>query len=187
MKYYPDPFAIIDQFYRPGSLSHTILKIHGIQVAQKSLEIARGLSHMKLDMDFIEKAAILHDIGIVKTWAPHIGCTGDAPYVCHGYLGRELLDNAGLDPAFGLVAEHHTGAGITLKDILKADLPLPLRGMVPETVEEKIICCADKYFSKSPGEKDEIMTVSSIIKELDTIGPDHASRFAQWAEELHLT
>ena len=85
---------------------------------------------------------MLHDIGIIKTRAPAIGCTGDSPYICHGYLGREMLDRFGLDPSYGLVAERHTGAGITLDNILAADLPLPPKGYGPphQRGENYLLC-----------------------------------------------
>ena len=181
-----DPVEIIRQFYDPDSTLFALLVEHSRQVAAKSLEIAKGVAHLNPDMDFIEKAAMLHDIGIFKTCAPAIGCQGEKPYICHGYLGRALLDRLGLPEAYGLVAERHTGAGITLKNILKAGLPLPHRDMVPATLEEKIICCADKYFSKSPGHRDKIMTRDTIIKELHRINPGHARRFSSWAEEFGL-
>lgn len=97
-----------------------------------------------------------------------------------------MLDSLGLDPAFGLVAERHTGAGITLDNILKAGLPLPRREMVPQSLEEKIICCADKYFSKSPKKSNQTMTRDLIEAELAAIDPGHARRFGQWAGEFNL-
>lgn len=181
-----DPMTLIEKYYPQGAPLYAILVEHSQQVAQKSLEIASKLTHLNPDLDFIEKAAMLHDIGIFKTRAHSIGCNGEAPYICHGVLGRELLDEEGLDPAFGLVAERHTGAGITLNNILAANLPLPLRDMVPISLEEKIICCADKYYSKSPKKKRIIMTRDLIIKELAEINPGHARRFTQWAEEFYL-
>jgi len=181
-----NPLDIINEFYRPGSDLHTVLVEHSRQVADKSLEIAKGLDHLNPDLGFIETAAMLHDIGIFKTSAPAIGCHGDRPYICHGYLGRELLDRLGLPKALGRVAERHTGAGITLDNILKAKLPLPPRDMVPTTLEEKIICCADKYFSKSPGNRDTVMTRDRIITELHRINPGHAQRFSDWAGEFCL-
>ncbi len=59
---------------------------------------------------------MLHDIGIFLTNAPHIGCYGDKPYICHGYLGREILDKEGL-PGHAMVCERHVGAGLTVTDI----------------------------------------------------------------------
>jgi uncharacterized protein len=181
-----DPFAVIETYYPKESALYALLVDHSCQVAQKSLEIARNLAPLSPDLDFIEKAALLHDIGIFKTRAHSIGCGGEFPYICHGYLGRQLLDDQGLDPAFGLVAERHTGAGITLENIIQGDLPLPKRDMVPVSLEEKIICCADKYFSKSPKNQDKIMTPQLIIEELSRINPAHGERFAGWVEEFHL-
>ncbi|MCG8633226.1 MAG: HDIG domain-containing protein [Desulfobacterales bacterium] len=181
-----NPLSVIEKYYEKGSPLYTVLVDHSRDVARKSLEIAATLTHLNPDMDFIEKAAMLHDIGIIKTRAPAIGCEGPSPYICHGFLGRGILDNEGLPERYGLVAERHTGAGITLENIKKADLPLPLRDMVPVTLEEKIICCADKYFSKSPENRDKPMTRDRIIKELNRINPGHAVRFRGWAEAFNL-
>lgn len=177
---------IIEKYYDRDTPLYTVLVDHGRQVAEKSLEIAERLTDFAPDTAFVEQAAMLHDIGIFKTRAPSIGCNGDKPYICHGYLGREILDSEGLDPAYGLVAERHTGAGITLENIIRADLPLPRRDMVPVTLEEKIICCADKFFSKSPKNRDKVMTRDRIIRELEKINPGHARRFTRWAQTFNL-
>ncbi|MEE4363773.1 MAG: HDIG domain-containing metalloprotein [Desulfotignum sp.] len=181
-----DPLQVIEKFYPSGSKTHTILVNHSLQVAEKSLEIARNLANPDLDLDFIEQAAMLHDIGIFLTASPGIGCTGDAPYICHGYLGRQLLDKEGFDPAFGLVAERHTGAGICLETIIGRNLPLPRRDMVPKTLAEKIICCADKFFSKTPENRHQRRTVPDIMAELTAIDPAHGLRFARWAAAFKL-
>ncbi|HKK00028.1 MAG TPA: HD domain-containing protein [Desulfotignum sp.] len=181
-----EPLQVIEKFYPPGSVTREILLDHSRQVAQKSLEIARSLACSRVDLDFIETAAMLHDIGIFMTASPAIGCTGDAPYICHGYLGRKLLDKEGLDPAYGLVAERHTGAGISLGTIIRHNLPLPRRDMVPGTLEEKIICCADKFFSKTPEKRHQKRTVPDIIAELTAIDPEHGGRFSRWAAAFNL-
>jgi len=181
-----DPFVIIEKFYRPGTTLYQVLVDHSRIVTEKSLEIARNLSDLNPDVDFIEKAAMLHDIGIFLTRADSIGCKGKSPYICHGYLGKELLDELGLPPEYGLVCERHTGAGITKKNILSNDLPLPLKDMVPISLEEIIICAADKYHSKNPLYADQKITTGQIIDELGKISKDHAQRFSVWAEDFNL-
>lgn len=126
---------------------------------------------------------MLHDIGIFMTRAPSLGCFGRHPYLCHGFLGRELLDKLGF-PDHALVAERHTGAGITVANIKGNGLPLPLRDMVPLTVEEIIICVADKFFSKTPGQNNEEKSMATVIKELESIDPGHGARFSAWMNEL---
>jgi uncharacterized protein len=186
-----NPLSIIEQFYEPGTSLYQTLVHHSRVVAKKSLAIAQsldlpGLNLKKLDLKFIEHAAMLHDIGIFMTRARSLGCIGENPYICHGYLGRKLLDEQGLSKEFGLVCERHTGAGITKENIEKNNLPLPARDMVPITIEEKIICVADKYHSKSPKKKDAIITTADIIQELGNISQDHADRFSTWAREFKL-
>ena len=181
-----DPMAIIDKYYPPGSELHRILVDHSRQVAEKSLEIAANLNDPDLDIVFIEQAAMLHDIGIFLTASRSIGCKGDAPYICHGILGRDLLDKEGLNPAYGRVAERHTGAGIRLDTIVRHNLPLPRRDLVPVSLTEKIICCADKFFSKTGPARHQPRTVDQILADLCAIDPSHAHRFSRWAKAFRL-
>ena len=152
-------------------------------MAKKSLDIAKSLGLKKSSMEFIHEAAMLHDIGIFLTHAPTIGCFGSSPYICHGFLGRKLLDKLGF-PEHALVAERHTGAGITADNISINSLPLPCRDMIPLSIEEKIICFADKFFSKSPDKKGIEKTIPEIINELTAIDATQAKRFADLKKEL---
>ena len=99
-----------------------------LELVPKVLDKAQSLAirhpEMDLDIPFNQEAAMLHDIGIYLTKAPDIGCFGEHPYICHGYLGADLLRTEGL-PRHALVCERHTGAGISLEMIKKNHLPLP--------------------------------------------------------------
>ena len=181
-----DPVEIIKQFYPRDTPLFNILMNHSRVVTRKSLEIGRSLQHLKPNLEFIEKAAMLHDIGIFLTRAKSIGCNGQYPYISHGYLGKNLLDDLGLPSEYGLVCERHTGAGITKENIELNKLPLPHRDMVPITLEEKIICVADKYHSKSPKRSSRKISTREIIEELKKIHPEHSQRFTEWAKEFHL-
>ena len=116
-------------------------------MAKKALDIATRVGHLKPDIPFIEAASMLHDIGIFMTNEPGIGCFGDKKYICHGYLGREVLEKEGL-PRHALVCERHVGVGLTVYDVDSLFPVLPRRDMQPVSIEEKIICYADKFFSK---------------------------------------
>jgi len=153
--------------------------LHSRHVMQKALSLADKHSELSLDKAFIEEAALLHDIGVYRTNAPEIHCFGDAPYICHGYLGREILEKEGL-PLYGLVCERHTGTGLYLTEILAKNLPLPHRDLVPVSLEEQIICFADKFYSKSQ------LTIEFSVEEvrlkLAKYGADGVKRFDRWCE-----
>lgn len=174
---------ILRRFYDPESEVYTILVAHSRHVAAKALETAQKVAHLKPDRVFIEEAAMLHDIGIIRTRTPKLGCHGDHPYVCHGYLGRDMLDSVGL-VRHGLVAERHTGVGITTQDILERQLPLPLRDMVPLTLEEEIICYADKFFSKNHGAVSTEKTLDDVLAYLAPFGEKQVECFKNWARRF---
>jgi uncharacterized protein len=174
-----NPIEIISEFYSPGGSTFDMLVKHGRQVAEKALEAAEKVQHLNPDRAFIEQAALLHDIGIFLTRAPGLGCTGDNPYLCHGVLGRKLLEEKGL-PRHALVCERHVGTGISADDIRRAELPLPHRDMLPLTIEEELICYADKFFSKSNNGNGKEKPVKKIIRGLRAHGDDKAEKFKAW-------
>ena len=174
------PVAVIDEFYRPGSRAHQLVWRHGRQVAQKALDVAARVPHLNPDLTFIKQAALLHDIGIFLTDAPSLDCFGVYPYIAHGYLGRGLLEEKGLF-RHALVCERHVGVGITEKDIRDHHLPLPARDMCPVTIEEQIVCYADKFFSKDKSQTRE-KSPAEIIDLIGAYGPEKTARFRAWLE-----
>lgn len=172
-----NPLDIIRTYYNPDCDCYKILVDHSRNVADKALDIARMHPEMNLDLGFIEEAALLHDIGIKFTYAPEIDCHGTADYICHGYLGSELLRKEGF-PSHALVCERHTGTGLSLADIELRNLPVPLRDMRPVTTEEQLICFADKFFSKTKLGKEK--PVEKIRAGLSKYGTASVSRFDSW-------
>jgi uncharacterized protein len=174
------PMEIIAKYYKPRSKAYNILVSHSKMVTEKALKIAQDHKELLPDLAFIEEAAMLHDIGIFRTNAPYLFCFGDYPYLCHGYLGNELLSTEGY-PEHGLVCERHTGVGITIEEIIAQNLPLPLRDFVPVSVEEQIVCFADKFFSKS-GDLSYEKSVSDVRKSIRKFGERNVVRFNEWCE-----
>jgi uncharacterized protein len=174
-----NPIEIITRYYEPQSKAFRILKKHGELVAQRALVAAAQVGHLKPDLAFIEAAAMLHDIGIFLTRSPGLDCHGTEPYVRHGILGREILDALGL-PRHGLVCERHVGSGISAEDIRSFHLPLPQRDMLPVTLEEQIICYADKFFSKNGDGASPEKSIPEIVASLRPYGADKVERFIGW-------
>jgi len=144
-----DYIILYDKYYPEGSDARRILENHSKSVAGLAIEINASCG-MGLDPSEVETAAMLHDIGIFMTDAPGIGCYGSEPYIRHGVLGADLLRSEGFPEWAARVAERHTGAGISPEDIKDMNLPLPTdRVLMPETLLERLVCYADKYYSKS--------------------------------------
>ena len=122
---------------------------------------------------------MLHDIGIFLTDAPGIYCHGDAPYLMHGYLGAELMRREGYED-IARVCERHTGTGLTAAQVVELNLPIPVKDYCPVTLEEQVICYADKFFSKSHPLR--IRTVAETAQSLEKFGAAGVEKFKAWAK-----
>lgn len=168
---------IIDKYYTPQTELYKILIKHSQAVTQKALSICSAHPELKINSEFVAEAAMLHDIGIFQTNAPKIHCLGEHPYITHGYLGHDLLIKEGY-PLHALVCERHTGAGLTLDEIINQKLPIPHRDMTPLSIEEQVICFSDCFFSKT--HLDEEKTIDQITKSLSKYGERSVNQFRQW-------
>lgn len=176
-----DVVSILKKYCSPLTLD--ILMTHGRMVAGKALEVC---GHLEVDAEtraLVIEAAYLHDIGVCRTKAPDIGCFGDEPYIRHGIMGREILEAEGLLP-HALIAERHTGVGITVEDILNQKLPLPEREMVPHSLPERIICFADLFFSKNPDRLEKEKPLERVRKGLSKHGSEKVAIFDAWLGEF---
>ncbi len=174
-----NPIEIIDKYYAENPQCKDILLKHSYDVTDLALRIAQRRPDLNADMQFIEEAAMLHDVGIIRTYAPDLYCLGDFPYICHGYLGSEMMAKEGLD-RHALVCERHTGTGLSLPYILSADLPVPHRDMLPVSIEEQIICFADKFFSKTHLGEERSVKIARM--KLEKYGEETLSRFDNWCQ-----
>ena len=171
---------IIDKYYPLDNELKEIFMIHAQRVAEFALDMAKRHPELDLDLQFIEEAAMLHDLGIFLTDAPRIHCYGSAQYLCHGYLGAEILRSLGFE-RHARVCERHTGTGLTKEIIKQNNWNLPVKDFVPETLEEQLVCFADKFFSKTKFLR-EPRTYSQVVESMHKISEESVNKVKKWAE-----
>lgn len=182
-----DPIDIINYFYPQDTKLRRVLIRHSEQVRDKALQIAKY--NKGLNKEILSNGAMLHDIGIGKCKAKDIYCEGEEPYIRHGILGAEMLRQYGkehgveMEP-YARICERHTGSGLTTEEIRKSGLPLPEKDFLPETPEEKVICLADKFFSKSGSGSEK--RIKKIIFSMQKFGEAPVQRFLRLCEEFHI-
>lgn len=173
---------VIDKYYPAGSPLRDIYMRHCRSVANLAIEIADRKA-LDIDRNEIEAAAMLHDIGIFMTDAQGIECHGSEPYILHGVIGAQLLRENGMLERDARVAERHTGAGIDRDDIIAKSLPLPLDGdFIPATQLERLICYADKFYSKSGDMKRKPM--EKVVASMKRISQGSLERFLKLKDEF---
>ena len=162
-----DYLSIINKYYPENDELRQLLLKHGRQVADRCLQIAKKHRELPVDVQFLEEAAMLHDIGICRCNAPSIHCHGTEPYIRHGAIGGEMLRQEGFE-RHARVCERHTGTG--------------LPGYEPETLEEQIVCYADKFYSKSA--PDHVRSVLETAQSLEKFGHEGVKKFLSWSERF---
>lgn len=107
---------------------------HSISVANKAFKIASKIKKAKVDKDLIIIGALLHDIGRSKTHGFE-----------HALIGGKILRERGYPSALSRICETHILGGLDREDAKEAKLPE--KDYIPTTLEEKIVCLADKMTS----------------------------------------
>ncbi len=85
----------------------------------------------RVDSEVVLAGALLHDIGRTRIQT-----------VKHGLEGSEMIRKEGVDERVVEVVRRHVGAGISTDEA--KTLGLPDLDYIPRTLEERIVCFADK-------------------------------------------
>jgi uncharacterized protein len=177
-----DYLRIIHKYIPPDSPTYDIYIIHVTLVTAKALKIARRLKLSAAQLQFIEEACMLHDIGIIHVKAKELGCNGEMPYVYHIVEGRKILEAENL-PLHARIAENHIGVGgITKEEIIEKKIPLPPRDILCETIEEKIISYADLFYSKNPKKLFVEKSIKQVREKAKHYGKRQEKLFKEWSK-----
>ncbi|MCW4000538.1 MAG: HDIG domain-containing protein [Candidatus Bathyarchaeota archaeon] len=106
---------------------------HCLAVADYAKQLAQKLQkrHFRVNVELVEAGAVLHDLGRAKTNT-----------VNHSLVGAQLAQSLQLPQPIVDIIKRHVGAGITQKEAEALGWPQDV--YVPQTLEEKIVCYADK-------------------------------------------
>lgn len=107
---------------------------HSEKVADKALEIADKITKTNVDKNLIEIGALLHDVGRTKTHGFR-----------HALIGGKILRERGFSINLARICETHILGGLDKEDAKRVGLPE--KDYLPKTLEEKIICLADKHMA----------------------------------------
>jgi uncharacterized protein len=164
-------FEILKKYSFSQESFETVMR-HSLEVLGKAVEIINKKKfYEKIDFDLVISGSILHDIGTFE----FLENKDKKDYIHHGLIGGEILRGEGLYKE-ALIAERHTGSGLTREEIIANGWDLPHEDFLPISLEEKLICYADKFSSKNP---DKVDTPESIEKEFAAYGEEPLKRFLE--------
>jgi len=129
MSFIPSPEKCLELLKKNGCSDNVVG--HCKIVRDVAVKIAKK-AHA--DVELVEAAALIHDIGRSKTHG-----------ILHGVEGGKIAEQLGLPQSIIRIVERHLGAGIPKDEAEK--LGLPPKDYMPQTLEEKIVCHADNLIN----------------------------------------
>ncbi|HEX7368119.1 MAG TPA: HD domain-containing protein [Candidatus Saccharimonadales bacterium] len=99
-----------------------------------------------IDKQLVHVGCLLHDIGT------YFVLDMDNTFMLgirHGVIGELILKSEDMPETVWRFASHHTGIGLTKKDVIKQRLPIPAADYTAQTDEEQLIMYADKFHTKA--------------------------------------
>jgi uncharacterized protein len=164
--------------HAPTPEALAIVYTHSEIVRRIAAALLRGLGTAadSIDAGLVRAGCLLHDVGVYRLYDA-AGRLGHESYIRHGVLGHELLAEAGYPEALCRFASHHTGVGITRKDVIGQELPLPPADYLAETPEEALVMYADKFHTKST--PPSFLTADTYQAEVTWFGADKPAAFAR--------
>lgn len=177
-----DAIKIICKYYPEDNALRRLLLHHSEQVRDKALDVCRHHPELQADTALVENGAMLHDIGIFLCNAPSIHCFGTEDYLLHGSLGATIMRKEGCED-IARICERHTGTGLRRETFIAKGITPPPYDLLPETVEEQIVCYADKFFSKSHPERER--DVDQTLRSLAKFGEEGIGIFQAWVKRFN--
>lgn len=119
------------RLFKKLELPHNIIN-HVQAVARKAIKMSHNIKTIPINLKIVKIGALLHDIGRLKSHN-----------FDHSELGGEIIRNLGYSEKLARIAETHILGGLTKEEAI--ELGLTPKDYMPHSIEEKIVCLADKY------------------------------------------
>lgn len=124
---------------------------------------------INIDLNLLTKGIYLHDIGVYSCYDEDVNPDKNLPaYIMHGFIGHQIIKKEGFPENVCRFASTHTATGLTKEDIKREKLDVKLKDYIPVTLEEEILCFADKFHTKYPS----FNTFQEQIKRLEKFDPN---------------
>lgn len=133
-----------------------------------------------VDRDVLRASCLLHDIGTYVYFQDDGHIQNERLYLQHALLGAAIVRDEGIDDVIVSNIKTHVLLGLSKEEIMDKQLPIPARDYVPETIEGRLLCYADRFHSKNP----RFNSFDSFSSHLENAFPEQAEKFKVWSEEF---
>jgi len=171
-----DEIESLHKKYAPSAAAFDLVFTHCKIVSEIAESLLQNKPQENINSELAQVGCLLHDIGVYKLFTEN-GLNKEK-YITHGIEGYAILKEEGYSEEICRFASHHTGAGLSAKDIEDENLPLPHQDFFADTPEEQLVMYADKFHSKTP----RFNSFDSYSKNLSRFGKEKVVRLNEFAD-----
>ena len=150
----PDERQALALHAKYGSDERVVSHCRTVTAVSEALADAYLAKGKPIDRRAVVAGALLHDIGRSRTHE-----------VGHGWVGAKILEEEGVDPVVVEIVRRHVGAGISSEEA--SSMGFPAADYIPRTLEQRVVCFADKMVSG-----DEVRPFEEEVKRFERKGHD---------------
>ena len=132
---------LLKKYPLPEQVLKHVEKVKDISVKIGQKLVAHG---KKVDIDFLKAAALLHDIGHFEI---NYEAGSNINQALHAPAGQKILEKEGF-PELAAIAGAHSVTDSNKEEAQKIGFPQPTK--LPDRIEAKIVCVADKLRGGEP-------------------------------------
>ncbi|MDB5185112.1 MAG: metal dependent phosphohydrolase [Candidatus Saccharibacteria bacterium] len=103
-----------------------------------------------VDRELLIAGCMLHDIGTYALFDDSGHIENQHTYRQHAVFGAALVAEEGYDPRIVAMIRNHVQMGLSKQEIIDNQLALPHNDFQPQTLEERLVCYADRFHTKLP-------------------------------------
>lgn len=136
--------------------------------------------NLSVDDDLLRASCLLHDIGTYALFDAKGLDGNEHNYKQHAVFGAALALEEGFDSKIADNIRTHVLMGLTKKEIIEGNFGMPQKDYLPETIEARLLCYADRFHSKQP----IFNSYDTFLERLEKGLPEQAKKLRQSAEEF---
>lgn len=166
--------------YTPSDSAFDLVFTHS-QIIWELAEQLIEKSSLTVNSELVKAGCLLHDIGVYRLYLPD-GEIDHKNYIKHGTEGYALLKEEGFNEQICRFASHHTGVGLSKREIEEVGLPIPPADYFAETPEERLIMYVDKFHTKTT--PPTFMTADTYAEFRKKFGQETVDQFRSFQKEF---
>lgn len=137
-------------------------------------------NNLKVDKELLQAGCLLHDIGTYALFDAKGLDGNEHNYKQHAVFGAALVIEEGLDPSIADMIRTHVLMGLTKQEIIDQGFGMPQKDYLPQTLEARLLCYADRFHSKHP----TFNAYQPFLERLSNGLPEQAKKLEESAKEF---